>query len=152
MCFQINERSSHVAQCVKSLIINKAIYSILYIETFKQQFVVIEGTLQSPRLEDHMKTIGIDQSFYNKSSFEHKFLNNIKKIYQHSGKCDYQQNIKDILNDAMVSTSEGVTHESPNVPMTSTPVRKPSASKSLFLFTNILNVKKKTEKCRVGAT
>ena len=48
----------------------------------------------------------------------------------------------------MVSTLEEVTDESPNVPMTSTPVKKPSASKSLCLFANILNVKKKPEKRR----
>ena len=51
----------------------------------------------------------------------------------------------------MVSTPEEVTDESPNVPMTSTPFKNPSASKSLCLFTNILNVKKKAAKRRVGA-
>ena len=80
--------------------------------------------LQSPCLEDNMKTIGIDQSLCKKSSFEHKCLNNIKKFYQHAGKCDDQQNLKDILDAAMVSTPEGVTYDSPNVPMTSTPVKK----------------------------
>ena len=62
--------------------------------------------LQSTHIEDHMKTIGIDQSLCNRSSFENKCMNNIKKIYQHDGKCDYQQNIKDILDAAMVSTSD----------------------------------------------
>ena len=64
---------------------------------------------QSPRLEYHMKTIVIEQSFRNRASFEHKFFNNIKKIYQHAGKCDYQQNLKDILDAYMVSTPEEVT-------------------------------------------
>ena len=67
-------------------------------------------------------------------------MNNIKKIYQHAGKCDDQQNIKDIIDTAIMSTPEGVTDDSPNVPMTSTPVKKISARKSLSLFTNILNV------------
>ena len=58
---------------------NKAIDSILSIDTFEQQCVVIKGMLKSPRLEDHMHTIGIDQSLSNKPSFEHKCLNNIKK-------------------------------------------------------------------------
>ena len=58
--------------------------------------------LQSSRLEDNMKTIGIDQWLCNRSSFEHKCLNNIKKIYQHAGKCDEQQKLKDILYAAMV--------------------------------------------------
>ena len=39
-------------------------------------------------------------------------------IYQHAGKCDDQQNLKDILDAYMVSTPEGVTYNSPNVPLT----------------------------------
>ena len=60
--------------------------------------------LQSSSLEDHMKTIGIDQSSFARSSFEHRCMNNIKKIYQHTGKCDDQQNIKDIIDAAILST------------------------------------------------
>ena len=60
--------------------------------------------LQSPRLEDHMNNIGIDQSSWKRSSFEQKCLNNIKTIYQHAGKCDDQQNLKDVLDAAIVST------------------------------------------------
>ena len=52
----------------------------------------------------------------------------------------------------MVLTPEEVTYDSPNLSMISTPVKKPSARKSLCLFTIILNVKKKTEKRRVGST
>ena len=70
-----------------------------------------------------MKTIGVDQSLCKSSSFEHKCLNNIKKIYQHAGKCDDQQNLKDILDSAMVLIPEGVTDDSSNVTMTSTPVK-----------------------------
>ena len=51
-------------------------------------------------------------------------MNNIKKIYQHAGKCDDQKNLKDIIDAAMMSTPEGVTDNSPDVPMTSTPVKK----------------------------
>ena len=98
-----------------------------------------------------MKTIGIDQSLFKRSYFEHTFLNNIKKIYQHAGKCDDQQNLKDILDAAMVLTPEEVINDSPHVPIPPTPVKKPSAKKSLCLFTNILKVKKKTAKLRVGA-
>ena len=64
----------------------------------------------------------------------------MKNIYQHAGKCDDQQNLKDILDAAMVSTPEEIIDGSPSFPMKSTPVKKPSASKSLCLFTNILNV------------
>ena len=79
--------------------------------------------LQSPRLEDHMKTIDIDQSLCNRSSFEHTVWNNIKKIYQHEGKRDNQQILKDILDAVMVSTPEEVIDEIPNMPITSTPVK-----------------------------
>ena len=78
-------------------------------------------------------------------------MNNIKKIYQHAGKCDNQQNLKDILDAAMVLTQEEVTDNVPNVLMTSIPVKKPSASKFLCLFTNVFDVKPKIEKPRVGA-
>ena len=140
-CFQVNRKSTHASQCVKSRISNKAIYTILSIDTFEQQCVVIKCMLQSSRLEDHMKTIGIDQSLFTRSSFEHKFMNNIKYIYQHAGKCDDQQNLKDIIEAAILSTSEGFLDNSTNVHMTSSPVKKPSARKSLCLFTNILDVK-----------
>ena len=96
--------------------------------------------LQSSRLEDHMKTIGIDQSSFAKSSFEHRCMNNIKKIYQHAGKCDDQQKLKDIIYADIQSTPEGVTDNIPNVHMKSTTTKKPSARKSLCLFTNILAV------------
>ena len=67
-------------------------------------------------------------------------MNNTKKIYQHAGKCDDEQNLKDIIDAAIISTPEGVTDNSPKVHMTSKPVKKPSARKSLCLFTNILDV------------
>ena len=71
--------------------------------------------LQSSRLENHMKTISIDQSSLTRYSFEHRFMNNIKKMYQHAGKCDDQQNLKDIIDAAILSTPEGVTDNSPNI-------------------------------------
>ena len=57
----MNVGSYHAVQCVKSRILNKAIDSIFLIDPFEQQCVLIKGMLQSPPLEDHMKTIGIDQ-------------------------------------------------------------------------------------------
>ena len=89
----------------------KAIDSILCIDSFEQLFVLIKGTLQSPRLEDHMKTIGIDQSLSNMSSFEQIFLNNIKNIYQHVGKCDDKKKLKDVLDAAMLSTQKTKCYE-----------------------------------------
>ena len=43
----------------------------------------------------------------------------------------------------MVSTPEGFTKNSPISPMTSSPVKKTSAQKSLCMFTNALDVKEK---------
>ena len=78
-------------------------------------------------------------------------MNNIKKIYQHAGKFYDQQNLKDIIDAFMVSTPELVVDNSPNLPLTSIPVKKLSASKSLCLFTNILDVKPKTAKRHIVA-
>ena len=52
-----------------------------------------------------MKTIGIDKSLFTRSYFEHKCMNNIKKIYKHAGKCDDQQNLKYIIDAAIVLTT-----------------------------------------------
>ena len=57
-----------------------------------------------------------------------------ENIYQHAGKCDDQQNLKDIIDAAMVSNTEGVTDNSPNEPMTSKPSNKQSARKSLMII------------------
>ena len=78
-------------------------------------------------------------------------MNNIKNIYQHAGKCDDQQNLKDIIDAAILSTPERFTDNSPNVHMTSSLVKKPSDRKSLCLFTNTLHVKPKTAKRRIVA-
>ena len=150
MCFQNDGKISQAAKCIKSRIITKAIDSVLSIDTFEQTCVVLKAMLQSSRLKDHVKTIGIDQYSSNNALFEHKCLKNTKKLYKHAGKCDDQQQLKDILEAAMVSTPEGFTDNSTRSPMTPTPVKKPSDRKSLRLFTNILYVKKKTTTSRFG--
>ena len=58
---------------------------------------------------------------------------------------------KDIIDAAILSTPEGVTDNSLNVHMASKTVKKPSARKSLCLFTNILDVKPTTAKRRFVA-
>ena len=65
-----------------------------------------------------MKTIGIYHSSFPKYSLEQRFMNNIKKIYQHAVKCDDQKNRKDIIDTYILSTPELVTYNSPNMPMT----------------------------------
>ena len=61
---------------------NKVIDYVLSIDTFEQKCVVLKGMLQSPRLKDHVQTIGIDQSLSNNAIYEHKFLENIKTLYK----------------------------------------------------------------------
>ena len=51
----------------------------------------------------------------------------------------------------MFSTPEGFADDSPIYPISSTPAKKPISKKSLCLFTEILDVKKKTSTRRVGA-
>ena len=45
----------------------------------------------------------------------------------------------------MVSTPEVFTDNSPISPMASTPIKKPSARKSLCMFTKMFEAKKKTD-------
>ena len=61
LCSQINGKSSQANNCVKSRIITKAIDYLFSIDIFEQQCVVLKGMLQSPRLKDPMKAIGINQ-------------------------------------------------------------------------------------------
>ena len=82
-----------------------------------------------------MKTIGIDQSLIKSAIFEHICIQNINKLYKHAEKCNNQQQLKDILEATMVSTPEGFTYNSPISPTKPTPVKKPSARKSLCLLT-----------------
>ena len=141
--FHIDGKPDHAAKCVKSSIITKVIDFVISINKFEQQCVVLKGMLQSPRIKYHMKTIGIDQLLSHGALFEHTCLQNIKILYKCDGKCDDQQQFKYILEVAMVYTSEGFNNSSPRSPMILTPVKKPSARKSLCLFTNILDAKKK---------
>ena len=80
LCFRINSRSSHAAQCVKSQIMNNVIDSIISIDAFEKKCAVIKCMLLSSCLDDHMKTIGIDKSLCNRSSFEHMYEQHPKDI------------------------------------------------------------------------
>ena len=151
MCFQNDVKTAQAARCIKSSIMAMVIDYVLSVDTFEQQFVLLKGMLQSPRLKYHVNNIGIDQSLSNNDLYEHKCLQNINKLFKNAVKCDDQQKFKDILDDVMVYTPEGFNDNSPIFPMTSTPVKKPSTRKSLCLFTNILDVKKKTTTRQVGS-
>ena len=77
--FHINVKSSQAAKIVESRIISKVINSILFIDKFENKCVVLKGMLQSLRLKYHTNTISFDQSVRNRSSFEYKCFNNIKR-------------------------------------------------------------------------
>ena len=62
------------ARCIKSRIMTKVIDYVLSIDTFEQKYVVLKGMLQSPRLKDHVQTIGIEPSLSSNHIYEHKFL------------------------------------------------------------------------------
>ena len=141
MCFHIDGKYAHAEKCVKYRIMTKVIDCVLSIDTFEQKCVRLKGMLQSPRIKYHVRTIGIDQELSNSALFEHRSLQNIRKLCKNSGKFGDQLQLKDIIEAAMVSTTEAFNDNSPISPMTPTTVNKSSARKSLCIFTNILDVK-----------
>ena len=81
-------KSYQVSRCIKSRIITKVVYSVISIDTLEQKYVVIKFMLKSLQLKDHIQTIGIDQYLSKNAIYEHKCLENIKKLYKQSGKWD----------------------------------------------------------------
>ena len=61
MCFKKYGKTAQAARCIKSRIMTKVIDSIISINKFEQQCVVLKGMLQSTRLKYHLQTIDIDQ-------------------------------------------------------------------------------------------
>ena len=97
-----------------------------------------------------MVTIGLDQLLSKSAICKHRSLENIKKLYTSSHKCDNQQEYKYVLEAATVSTPERFTDNSPVSPGNFLTFRKPSKIKSLRLFTEFLYAKKKTAVRQVG--
>ena len=54
MCFMKEDKSDQADRCNKSRIINKVIDSIISINTFEQQCVVLKGILKSTHLKYHV--------------------------------------------------------------------------------------------------
>ena len=54
--------------------------------------------------------MSIDQSLSNNALYEHKCLENNKKLYKQAVKCDNQKSFKDILEADMVSTNKLFTN------------------------------------------
>ena len=98
-------KSDQATRCIISKIMTKVVDYVLSIEIFEQQCVVQKVMFQSHRLKDHVQTICIHPSLSNNAIYEHKCLENIKKIYKQAGKCDNQQQFKDILEADMVFTT-----------------------------------------------
>ena len=91
----------------------KFIYLIIDIESFEQKCVILRGLLQSYQPKQYMVTIGIDQSLSNSTMYSHRCMENIKKLYTSAGKCDNQQQYKDNLEAAVLSTHDRFTENSP---------------------------------------
>ena len=82
MCFQKDGKTVQDARCIESRVTTKAIDYVLSIDKFEQPFFVLKGMLQSPRLKNHVHTIGIYQSLRNNPQYEHKCLENKQTIIQ----------------------------------------------------------------------
>ena len=135
-------KSDQAVRCIKSRIMTKEIDYVISIDKFEQQCVVLKGMFQSQILRYQVQTIGIHPYLSINAIYEHKCLVNIRKLYKQAGKCDNKQQFKYIIDAAMFSTPEGFTENSPISPMNPTPVNKPSARKSLCMFTKNIDVKK----------
>ena len=90
MYFLKEGKTAQAVRCIKSRMMNNVIDSVLSIDRFEQQCVILKGMLQSPRLNDHVQTIVIDPYLGNNAIYEHKCLENIKKLYKQAGKWDDQ--------------------------------------------------------------
>ena len=104
----------------------------------------------SPNNWKHIVAIGVEQKLSNCDFYEHRYLENTNRLYKDTGKCDDQQQYKDILEAEMVSTTEWCTD---NSPMTSNPyvsTKNPSERKPQRQFSETLDVKHKTSVCRLG--
>ena len=67
-------------------------------------------------MKQYIVTIGVYLSLSNSVFYEHRCLENIKKLYEYDGKCKDQQQYKYIIETATVSTPEGFTDNSPVSP------------------------------------
>ena len=83
--------------------------------------------------------------------YEHICLKNIKKLYTSAGKCNFQLKFKENFEASMVSTPERFTDNSRMSPGITIIFKNCSARKAFHLFTEVLDVKKKTDGLRVGA-
>ena len=84
-------KSDQANRCINSRKTTKVIDFFLSIDTFEQKYAALKVILQSPRMKDHVQTIGIEPSLRKNDIYEHKCLENIKNLYKQAGKCDDQK-------------------------------------------------------------
>ena len=89
---------------------------------------------QSPRLKYHVQTIGIQPYLSNNAIYENKCIGNIKKLYKQAGECDDQQQLKDIIEAAIISTPKGFTDNSPISPMVLSPDKKKCLKITVYVY------------------
>ena len=90
LCFQIEGKSAHAAQCDKSRALTKVINLTVGIESFEEQYVILKGLSQSYKLKQNMVNIVIYQSLSNSTMCGHRFLENINKLYKSDENFDDQ--------------------------------------------------------------
>ena len=82
MCFMKDGKYDQAARCIKWKITTKVIDFFLSIDKFEKKCVVLKDMLKSPRLKYHVQTIGIHPYLSNNAIYEHKCIENIKKLYK----------------------------------------------------------------------
>ena len=85
-------------------------------------------------MKQHIVTIGVYQLLSNSAIYEHRCLENIKKLYKYDGKCEDQQQYKDIIEAAMVYTPAVFTDYSPISPGQYMTVKNSSAQNHSVKF------------------
>ena len=98
-----------------------------------------------------MVIIGMYKLLSNSDLYEHRCLENIKKLYKSAGKCDDQNQQKEIIEAAMVSNTEGFTDNSPISSGSYVTVKQPNTWKTLCQFSETLDIKPNTAVCRLCA-
>ena len=88
--------------------------------------------------EKNRVNVGVDRSLSNSEMYEHICIENIRKLYNSSGKFDEQKQYKAIIKEAMVSTPEGFSKKSTMSPSQYMTAKNPSANKLLYHFLEAL--------------
>ena len=149
LCFQKDGKSAHSVKCTIFCVLNKVIDTIIEIDSFEKQCVILKGLLYSEQLKQHMVIIGVDQSLSNIALYKHICLENIKTLYKLTRKCDYQHQYKAITKAAMVYTTEGFNDNTPISSGPYIPVKQPSARRALRQFLEKLDTKPRSASCRL---